>query len=79
MSVFDQASAVMAQAATEIDRLRAENLRFRTGLELIAAHGDKTLIAPSMGEDFDKGHQVGANKAFNQMAGFAEAALGDAA
>lgn len=34
-----------------------------------------TLIAPSLGEDADRGHQLGANKAFNQAAAMARSAL----
>jgi hypothetical protein len=49
--------------------------RLEAALTLIAAFKDKTLIAPSMGPDADHGHQVGANKAFNQAAGIATDAL----
>ena len=59
---------IQHEAAAEITRLRS-------ALEFIAAQGGKTLIAPSMGEDFDKGHQLGANKAFEQMADVARDAI----
>lgn len=44
-------------------------------LKLIASFKDKTLIAPSLGEEGDHGHQIGANKAFNQAARIALTAL----
>jgi len=50
---------------------------YRAALEFIAAHADKTLICPSMGADFDRGHQTGANKAFEQMADVACEALAE--
>ena len=46
-------------------------------LEIFEMEG-KTLIAPSMGPDCDHGHQAGANKAFNQAASIARAALAKA-
>lgn len=53
----------------EINRLRAS-------LTLIAAFGGKTILAdPSMGQEYNLGHQVGANKAFGQAADIAEDAL----
>lgn len=36
-------------------------------LKLIAAQAGMTLIAPSMGPDYDQGHQLGANKVFDQL------------
>lgn len=53
----------------------AEIKRLRDALHGIAELDGLTLIAPSRGDDFDIGHQVGANKAFNQAAGLAKAAL----
>lgn len=47
-------------------------------LEFIAQMGGLTLIAPSLGEDGDKGHQLGAFKAFNQAASIAKDAIAKA-
>ena len=60
-----------------IKGLVEEHQRFSAALTLIAAQKGMTLIAPSMGQDADHGHQVGANKAFDEMAFIATAALGD--
>lgn len=44
-------------------------------LKFIAEFHGKTLIAPSLGTDADRGHQIGANKAFEQAAEIALDAL----
>lgn len=56
-------------------RLMAAAPALIAALETIAEMGNKTLIAPSMGEDCDHAHQVGANKAFGQAADIATRAL----
>lgn len=52
---------------------------YRKALELIAAQKNMTLIAPSCGQEFDYAHQLGATKAFNQLADIAQEALSRAA
>lgn len=49
--------------------------KYKAALTLIAGFKDLTLIAPSLGEEADRGHQIGANKAFNQAAEIAAEAL----
>jgi hypothetical protein len=55
--------------------LLTANAAMLAALNLIAEFGDKTLIAPSLGADGDHGHQLGANKAFNQAAEIARDAI----
>ena len=62
----------------EVDDLRCTINELSAALEGIASQQDMTLIAPSEGVIFDKGHQLGANKAFNQMADIARAAIAKA-
>lgn len=57
------------------DKVADELRRLRAALTFIAGMKDMTLIAPSLGSDGDKGHQLGAVKAFNQCADAAAAAL----
>lgn len=47
-----------------------------SALKFIAEMKGMTLIAPSMGPEYDKAHQVGAAKAFDQAADVALSALG---
>lgn len=49
--------------------------KLRRALEEISALHGQTLIAPSLGPDADRGHQLGAYKAFNQAAEIAREAL----
>lgn len=58
----------MEAAETKVRELEA-------ALRLIEQMGDKTLIASSLGECCDRAHQIGANKAFGQMADIAAAAM----
>lgn len=58
--------------------LSEENDRLIDALKLIATFKGKTLIAPSLGPDADHGHQIGANKAFEQAADIAIAAISSA-
>lgn len=60
---------------SDIQDAQAEIDRLRRALEFIAAMGGQTLIAPSLGRDCDQAHQLGANKAFEQCASVASAAL----
>jgi hypothetical protein len=69
-------------AGEAVDRLvrigleiKAENERFRAALTLIASFGGKTLIAPSFGPEYDKGHQAGAHAAFESAADIARTTL----
>jgi hypothetical protein len=55
--------------------LYVEISRLRAALEFISAMRGMTLIAPSLGDDCDKAHQLGANKAFEQVADTAHDAL----
>lgn len=45
--------------------------RLKRALEFIAAMKGMTLIAPSLGPECDKAHQLGASKAFEQAADMA--------
>lgn len=58
-----------------MSRELAEELeRVNEILTAIAGMGGRTLIAPSLGPDGDRAHQIGANKAFEQAADLARRA-----
>jgi hypothetical protein len=63
------------EAAAAIAALMAERDAMATTLKLIADHDGMTLLAGSLGDDGDRAHQIGANKAFNQMAEIAKSTL----
>lgn len=75
MSTYEEAAAAIDKLSGTAMDIKTERDRYRTALEFIAAMGDKTLIAPSMGPDCDRAHQIGANKAFEQCASAASTAL----
>lgn len=62
-------------ALAERDRLLEVNAALRGALQFIADHDGKTLLAGSLGDHCDRAHQIGAAKAFHQMADAAGAAL----
>jgi len=77
------AQAAAAQAAhdarqPEVDRLKKLNAELLAALRAIAEMQGMTLIAPSLGTAADEAHQIGANKAFNQAAAIARAAIANA-
>lgn len=49
--------------------------KLETALELISKMKGMCLIAPSLGPEADRGHQLGASKAFDQAADIAIDAL----
>lgn len=49
--------------------------RMKVGLREIAAFKGECLIAPSLGPEADRAHQIGSNKAFEQAAQIASEAL----
>lgn len=80
MSIYDreawEAHTRNCEAArVECDRLREVNAALRGALQFIADHDGKTLLAGSLGDHCDRAHQIGAAKAFHQMADAAGAAL----
>jgi hypothetical protein len=74
---------IQQEAADEIERLQARVEKLEAALEEIAANKDMTLLgcAPhneyleTSSADEEAAHQYGANKAFNQCAATARAAL----
>jgi hypothetical protein len=72
---YDTTLTDMARAVVDSVPLVKAAPDLLASLKLIAAMGDKTLIAPSMGECCDRAHQIGANKAFEQAADIARAAI----
>jgi hypothetical protein len=75
MTTFAEASAAIDDLTKSALALKAERDKYKVALEFIAAHENKTLLNFDLGEDGNRGYQLGANAAFNQMAGFAIAAL----
>jgi len=78
-----RAQVAAAQAAhdarqPEVDRLKKLNAELLAALRAIAEMQGMTLIAPSLGTAADEAHQIGANKAFNQAAAIARAAIANA-
>jgi hypothetical protein len=65
----------MRQFAPDEQELTAVIRGFRSALLAISEMGGLTLIAPSLGPECDRAHQIGANKAFDQCADIAKAAL----
>lgn len=71
----EEASAAIDSLANSAMAIKTERDKYKVALELIAAHEGKTLLNFDLGEDGNRAYQRGANAAFNQMAGFAIAAL----
>lgn len=59
------------EAEAQLAQPEADSRQLYEALKLIAEHEDKTLLSM----DHDSGYSVGANRAFNQLAGIARAAI----